>query len=242
METLLQDVRYGWRMLRNSPGFTLIAVLTLALGIGANTAMFSVINSVLLRSMPFPDARRVMVVWKTMSNGQPNAFSTPAFLEWKQQGDFTGHMGAFTAVGKNLSSTSVPERVAGGKVNYDLFPVLGVQPALGRMFSAEEDQKGAGSVVIVSHALWKTRFGSRPDILGSSISLDGEPFTVVGVMPRGFHVLSDKELFWIPLQLESANAQAAARNLHWLFAFIRLAPGTSQSQQQTVLNSMASRL
>jgi predicted permease len=242
METLLQDVRYGWRMLRNSPGFTAVAVLTLALGIGANTAMFSVINSVLLRSVPFADPGRVVVVWKTMSNGTPNAFSTPAFLEWKQQGDFTARMGAFSAIGKNLSNNSVPERIAGGKANYDLFPVLGVQPILGRMFSADEDHPGAGSVVILSHALWKTRFGSRSDILGSVISLDGTPFTIIGVMPAGFHVLSDKELFWIPLQLESANAQAAARNVHWLFAFTRLPPGVNQNQAQAVLNGMAARL
>ncbi|HTZ97568.1 MAG TPA: ABC transporter permease [Terriglobales bacterium] len=242
METLLQDVRYGWRMLRNSPGFTLVAVVTLALGIGANTAMFSVINRVLLRSVPFPDSNRVMIVWKTMSNGSPNAFSTPAFLEWKQQGGFTEHLGAFTATGKNLSTNSLPERVAGGKANYDLFPILDVQPALGRMFLPEEDHPGAGSVVILSHALWKTRFGSRPDILGTSISLDGAPFVVVGVMPAGFHVLSDKELFWIPLQLESANAQASARNLHWLFGFIRLKPGIGQEQAQAILNGMAARL
>jgi putative ABC transport system permease protein len=242
METFLQDVRYGWRMLRNSPGFTAVAVLTLALGIGANTAMFSVIDRVLLRSVPFPDANRVMVVWKTMSNGTPNAFSTPAFLEWRQQGGFTEHMGAFSATGKNLSNNNVPERVAGGKVNYDLFPMLQVQPILGRMFTLEEDRPGAGSVVILSHALWETRFGSRSDILGSSISLDGAPYTVVGVMPAGFHVLSDKELFWVPLQLESMNAQASARNIHWLFGFIRLKPGVSQEQAQTVLNGMAARL
>jgi putative ABC transport system permease protein len=242
METFFQDIRYGWRMLLNSPGFTIVAVLTLALGIGANTAMFSVINSVLLRSIPFPDANRVMVVYKTMSNGSPNAFSTPAFLEWKQQGDFTEHMGAFSAIGKNLSTNDVPERVAGGKANFDLFPVLGVQPVLGRMFTQDEDHPGAGSFVILSHALWKTRFASRPDVIGTTISLDGAPFTVVGVMPAGFHVLSDKELFWIPLQLETSNAQAAARNVHWLFAFVRLKPGISQNQAQTVLNTMAARL
>lgn len=242
METLFQDVRYGWRTLRNSPGFTVVAVLTLALGIGANTAMFSVVNRVLLRSVPFPDSSRVMIVWKTMSNGSPNAFSTPAFLEWKQQGDFTEHLGAFNAIGKNLSTNNLPERIAGGKVNYDLFPMLQVQPVLGRMFSPQEDHAGAGNVVILSHALWETRFGSRPDILSSSISLDGAPYTVVGVMPAGFHILSDKELFWIPLQLESANAQAAARNVHWLFGFVRLGPGMSQEQAQTILNGMAARL
>ena len=242
METLLQDLRYGFRMLWKSPGFTAVAVVTLALGIGANTAMFSVINSVLFNSVPFHDASRVMVVWKTMSNGSPNAFSTPAFLEIRQQGDGMGHLGAFSNVGKNLGGTDVPERIIGGKANVDLLPVFGVQPILGRMFSAEEDHPGAGNVVILGHALWSTRFGARRDILGQAVTLDGAPYTVIGVMPPNFHVLSTKELFWIPLQLESANAQASARNVHWLFAFTRLGSGTSQQQTQAGLDAIAARL
>jgi putative ABC transport system permease protein len=242
MESLMQDLRYAWRTLRQSPGFMIVAVLTLGLGIGANTAMFSVINSVLFNSIPFRDSSRVMVLWKTMSNGNPNAFSTPAFLEMRDQGDFLAHLGAFSGVGKNLGGKELPERIAGGKVNYDLLPALGVQPILGRMFSADEDRPGAGAVVMLSHALWSTRFASRQDVLGQTVDLDGEPYTVVGVMPSGFHVLADKELFWIPLQLESANAQAAARNVHWLFAFTRLAQGTSQKELQAKLDAIAARL
>src|SRR5580698_7932065 len=179
MEKLIQDVRYGLRMLRKAPGFTVVAIVTLALGIGANTAMFSVINSVLLHSLPFRDPGRIMVVWKTMSNSQPNAFSTPAFLEMQQQGDILAHMGAFSGTSFNLAGKDVPERIAGGKVNYDLFPVLGVEPSLGRMFAQEEDHPGAGHVVLLSHALWATRFDSRRDILGNAVSLDGDPYTVV---------------------------------------------------------------
>jgi putative ABC transport system permease protein len=242
MESLIQDVRYGFRMLAKTPGFTAVAVITLALGIGTNTAMFSVINSVLLRSLPFRDSSRVMVVWKTMSNGSPNAFSTPAFLEMRQQGDFLAHLGAFSSIGKNLGGQDVPERIAGGKANFDLFPVLGVQPVLGRTFSAEEDRPGAGGVVILSHSLWTTRFGSRSDILSQTVTFDSSPYTVVGVMPSGFHVLSDTELFWIPLQLESANAQASARNVHWIFGYTRLAPGTSPKETQTRLDAIAARL
>ena len=242
METLLQDVRYGFRMLRQSPGFTAVAVITLALGIGANTAMFSVINSVLFHSLPFRDSRRVTVLWKTMSNGNRNAFSTPAFLEMRQQGDFLAHLGAFSGVGKNLGSKDLPERIAGGKVNYDLLPVLGVQPILGRLFSLDEDRPGAGAAVILSHALWSTRFASRRDLLGEIVDLDGMPYTVVGVMPPGFHVLADTELFWIPLQLESTNAQASARNVHWLFAFMRLPQGSSQKQVQAGLDAIGARL
>src|SRR5579863_682112 len=170
METLLQDVRYGFRMLVKSRGFTAVAVVTLALGIGANTAMFSVVNSVLLGALPFRDSGRVMVVWKTMSNDAPNAFSTPAFLETRQQGDLLAHMGAFSSVSFNLAGKDVPERIAGGKANYDLFQVLGTQPVLGRTFLQDEDHPGAGHVVILSHALWKSRFGSRHDILGNVVS------------------------------------------------------------------------
>ena len=242
MEKLLQDVRYGFRLLWKSPGFTVIAILTLALGIGANTAMFSVINSVLLHSLTFRDPAGIMVVWKTMTNGQPNAFSTPAFLEMKQQEGILAHMGAFSGVSYNLAGKDVPERIAGGRVNYDLFPVLGIQPALGREFAAEEDHPGAGKFVILSHALWQTRFESSTSVLGRVVSLDGDPYTIVGVMPRGFHVLSDKELFWVPMQMETTNAQASARNVHWLFAFIRLTPGSTTKQAETVLATMAARL
>ena len=240
MTGLLQDLRYALRQLRKSPGFTATAVITLALGIGANTAMFSVINSVLLRALPYRNPSRVMVVWKTMPNGNPNAFSTPEFLEWREQGQLTGHMGAFSAVGMNLGGKVVPERIAGGRLNYDLLSLLMVRPIQGRMFSPQEDTPGAGRVVLLSHALWATRFGLKP-IVGESIDLDGTPYTVVGVMPPRFHVLSDQELFWVPLQLASANAQTSARNVHWLFGFVRLPDGVSQKQAESQMATIAAR-
>jgi putative ABC transport system permease protein len=242
MEALIQDIRFGLRSLWKSPGFTLVAVITLALGIGANTAMFSVLNSVLLRPLQFPESGRVMVVWKTMSNGAPNAFSTPAFLEWRQQGGLTAQMGAFSPVTFNLAGKDLPERVAGGKVNVDLLRVLGVRPESGRIFSGDEDRPGAGQVAILSDALWKTKFASRSDILGNTITLEGAPYTIVGIMPPGFHVLSDKELFWTPLQLESANAQSSARNVHWLYAFTRLPAGMDQKQTAAALQVTANRM
>jgi predicted permease len=242
MEKLIQDLRYGFRMLRRSPGFTAVAAVTLALGIGANTAMFSVINAALLHSLPFPDPGRVMIVWKTMSNGSPNAFSTPAYVEIGQQGDVLAHMGVFSSATFNLADKEVPERITAGKANYELFSVLGVQPVLGRTFTAAEDHPGAGHVVILSHALWQTRFSSRPDILGTAVSLDGAPYTVVGVMPPRFSVLSSQELLWTPLQLSLADAQASSRTVHWLFGFTRLPPRLSQAQMQAQLDAIAQRL
>src|SRR5262245_6785227 len=241
IHVLIQDIRFGLRAFLKSSGFAVVAVITLALGIGANTAMFTVVNSVLVRSLPFPDSSRVMVVWKTMSNGTPNAFSTPAFLEWREQGELTGHMGAFSSAGKNLASKDVPERIAGGRLNHDLLEILGVQPIEGRWFQQQEDTLGAAPVVLLSHALWATRFGSKP-IVGQAIDLDGIPTTVVGVMPPGFHVQSDQELFWIPLQLESVNAQASARNVHWLFAYTRLPQAVRVEQMQATLDAIATRL
>src|SRR5262249_24987072 len=211
------------------------------LGIVGNPDMFSFLNLVLLRPLQFPDSTRVMVVWKTMSNGTPNAFSTPAFLEWRQQGGPTGRMGAFSPVTFNLAGKDIPERVGGGKMNADLLHVLGVQPEAGRMFSDDEDRAGAGNVPILSDALWRTKFASRSDILGSTISLEGSPYAIVGIMPPGFHVLSDKELFWTPLQLESANAQSSARNVHWLYAFMRISAGTDQKQTEAALQGIADR-
>jgi putative ABC transport system permease protein len=192
METLLQDVRYGIRSLLKSRQFTAAAVLTLALGIGANTAMFSVIRSVLLKPWPFRDAARVVVVNQRQANGGSNIFSTQDFLDWKQQGGLLAKMGAYIPWQFNLSSAKdSPERISGGQVTYDMLQVLGVQPALGRIFSAQEDIAGSGNFVALSDALWRNRYKADSGIIGRAIQLNGEPYTVVGVMPAGFHVFGD---------------------------------------------------
>jgi len=241
METLLQDLRYALRMLWKNPGFTSVVLLTLALGIGANTAIFSVINAVLLQPLPFRDDSRAMVVWKTMSNGNPNAFSTPSFRDWEREtGDFAKY-GLISSASFNIGGQTIPERILGAKISYDMLPVMEAQPVLGRIFSADEDRPGSGHVVILSHALWKARFGSNPNILGTPVDFDGTPFTVVGVMGPGFSILSNQELFWVPLQLTSMDAQASARNVHWLFAFMRLAPGVTQAQMQAQFQAIATR-
>ena len=243
MEKLLQDIRYGTRSLLKSPRFTVAAVLTLALGIGANTAMFSVIRSVLLKPWPFRESGRLLFVSQRQADGNGNLFSTQDFLDWKQQGGLLARMGAHVSWQFNLSSVGAPpERIAGGQVSYDWLPVLGIQPMLGRLFSAREDVAGSGNFVVLSWVLWKDRYGADPRIAGKSIRLDGAPYTVVGVMPAGFNDFDGKELLWTPLQLRRDSGIGSSPNFHWLGACIRLPDGVSLQQARSELDAVASRL
>jgi putative ABC transport system permease protein len=243
MEKLLQDIRYGTRSILKSPRFTVAAVLTLALGIGANTAMFSVIRSVLIRSWPFPNPRRLLVVSQRQANGNGNLFSTQDYLGWKQQSGLLARMGAHVSWEFNISSPGEPpQRISGGVVSYDFLPVLGAQPFLGKLFSPQEDQPGAGQFVMLSHAFWKNRFGADPHIVGKPIQIDGVPYTVIGVMPAGFNGVDGKELLWTLLQLRRDSGIGSSPNLHWLGAFIRLPDGVSLKQARSELDAVAARL
>lgn len=243
MQSLLQDVRYGLRSLLKSRRFTLAAVLTLALGIGANAAMFSVIHSVLLKPWPFKDPARVLAVSQRQSNGNGNLFSTQDFLDWKQQGGLLAKMGAQVLWEFNLSSAQdQPERIAGSRVSYDMLPVLGVQPMLGRLFSSQDDVAGSGNFVILSYALWKNRYKANPNITGAAIQLDGAPYIVVGVMPAGFNGSDGKELLWTPLQLSRNSGIGSSSTVHWLGGFVRLPHGVSLKQAQAELDAIAARL
>jgi predicted permease len=243
METLLQDARYGIRSLLKSRRFTLAAVLTLALGIGANTAMFSVIRSVLLKPWPFKDSARVLVVAQRQANGAYNVFSTQDFLDWKEQGGLLAKMGAFIPWQFNLGGDKdSAERITGSQVTYDMLQTLGVPAAVGRVFSAQEDVAGSGNFVVLSDALWRTRYKADRGIMGTAIQLNGAPYTVVGVMPAGFHVFRDTELLWTPLQLQRGVGISASPNIHWLQGFIRLPDGVSVKQAQAELDGVAARL
>ncbi len=241
MESLLLDLRYAVRSLRKSPAFTIVAALTLALGIGANTAMFSVTRSVLFAPLPFPQPDRLLAVSLRQPDGGLNIFSTPDFLEWRASSPLLAHMGAFVPRAANLAG-DMPERLAGGDISADMFSVLGVQPELGRAFTAVEDVPNGPPVVVLSHAFWATRFHAEPAVIGQTITLDGTPHTILGVMPAGFRVLSDTELFWTPLRLPAAVPENAARNVHWLIAFSRLPDGVALEQAQSQSNAVASRL
>lgn len=242
-EHLWQDVRYGTRSLLKSRQFTIAAVLTLALGIGTSTAMFSVIRSVLLRPWPFQDPERLVAVSQRQSDGNGNLFSTQDFLDWKEQGGLLARMGTHVSWQFNLGSPgSPPERISGGEVSSDLLPVLGVKPILGREFSASDDLPGSGKFVILSDAFWTQRYRANPGILGKAIEIDGSPYTVIGIMPSGFNGLDGKELLWTPLQLSRNSGVGSSPNFHWLSGWIRLPDGISLKQARSELDATAARL
>jgi predicted permease len=189
METLLQDLRYGFRILVKSPGFTVVAVVTLALGIGANTALFSVINGVLLSPLPFPEPDQLVTLHENKPNFEGGSVSYPNFRDWQKD----NHTFSALAVGRtyafSLTGVGEAEQVGGEFISSDFFPVLGVQPVIGRTFAQDEEQVGAGPVALISAGLWRRKFSSAPDILGRSITLDARDYTIVGVIPANFHLM-----------------------------------------------------
>ena len=196
VETLWQDIRYGLRMLRKNPGFTAVAVVTLALGIGTNTTIFTVVNAVLLRPLPYPEPEQIMRI-ALVYKGQLGVteFSAKQFEFWKAHSDPFQYLAATVNVGFNLGGVSTPERIKALRVSAAYFQVFGVHPKLGREFLPEEDRIGGPDVAILSHGLWVRDFGANPNVIGRSVALDGAPFTVVGVMPSGFQAMSPADLW-----------------------------------------------
>jgi hypothetical protein len=182
LSDLSQDLRYGLRMLLKNPGFTIVAIIALALGIGANTAIFSVVNTVLLRPLPYKDPDRLVMMWEENSKqGFPRDTPTAAnYIDWRDQNHVFEGMAAMVEISFNLTGTGEPERIDGQRVSASLFQLLGVEPQLRRAFRPEEDRPGANHVVILSHGLWQRRFGSDPAIIGRTINLDAQSFTVIG--------------------------------------------------------------
>jgi putative ABC transport system permease protein len=200
METFFKDLRYGFRMLYKNPGFTAVALLALALGIGANTAIFSVVNSVLLRPLSYTDPSRLLMIWENhrQRGGPEREWASPAdFRDYQEQTKSFEHITAFLGWGPTLTGQGEPEDLLGAAVSHDTFAMLGIQPVLGRTFSEEEDRPGAEKVVVLGDQLWKRRFASDPTIIGKNIALSDESYTVIGVMPPGFTfpILTNAELF-----------------------------------------------
>ena len=188
METLFQDLRYGLRMLGKSLGFTLVAVATLALGIGANTALFSVINGVLLSPLPFRDPDQLVTFHENKPNFEGGSVSYPNFRDWQKNNHTFSALALARTYAFSLTGSGEPEQVGGEFISADFFPVLGVQPVIGRTFTQDEEKIGAGPVALISAGLWQRKFSSSPDILGKSITLNAKPFTIVGVIPANFHL------------------------------------------------------
>src|SRR5208337_140969 len=239
MGALFQDVRYGVRMLAKNPGFTAVAVLTLALGVGVNAAMFSIINTTLLASLPYKNPDRL--VWLGTRHprfNHPIPVSAPDFLDWKGQNSVFEYMSAIWTDGFTLTGKGEPEVLSGALVSANFFKLFDEGPQLGRGFLEGEDQSGHNHVAVLSYDLWKNRFGSNPSVLGNNLTLDGESYTIVGVAPRGFAYPSWVE-FWSPIVINTANHPRAN---HYLRAIARLKPGGTLAEAQAQMSTIARRI
>ena len=246
MSTLIQDLRYGIRMLARSPGFTVVAVITLALGIGANTAIFSVVNTVFLRPLPYPDADRLVVINESSKPMLEGPVSYPNFLDWQAQNQVFEHMAAFQGEALTLVGVKVPESMPSLNVSADFFPTLGVNLIYGRSFLPSEDKAGAMPAVIMSYGLWQRRFGADPGLIGKSLSLKGtlgtRDFTVVGILPRDYAFYAPAELY-VPIGLWGADGYLMKRENHdRTLALARLKPSVSLEQARAQMETIASRL
>ncbi|HVF42935.1 MAG TPA: ABC transporter permease, partial [Pyrinomonadaceae bacterium] len=239
---ILQDLRYGLRTLRKHPGFTAVAVVALALGIGANTAIFSVVNTVLLRPLPYKDPDRLVMVWEDATkSGYPRDTPSAAnYIDWRDQNKVFEGMAALADQSFNLTGLGDPERLEGKRASASLFRLLGVEPLLGRGFLPEDDQPGGRRVAVLSHGLWQRRFGADPKVVGRSLELNGQSFEVVGVMPQSFQFPSPEYELWVPMAF--TQQESASRGRHYLQVVARLKPGVSFEQAQAEMSTIASRL
>src|SRR5262245_21032170 len=248
METLWQDLRHGARSLFKQPTFTIVAVITLALGVGANTAIFSVVHAVLLQSLPYPDADRLVMVWETRRtnpSGQ-NVINMGNFFDWKEQNRVFEHMSAFGDTSVNLTSGGEPEEIPMQVATTGLFNILGVKPILGRSFATDEGKPGQPGVIVISFGLWQRRFGGDPQIIGRKLILSGNEATVIGVMPAGFNwganagsLTTEMAKIWSPWQIDEQNRPRRGRGY---MAVARIKPGVSLAQAQAEMSAIHSRI
>src|SRR5262245_42387923 len=246
METLWQDLRHGARSLFKQPTFTIVAVITLALGVGANTAIFSVVHAVLLQSLPYRDADRLVMVWETRRSnpsGQ-NVINMGNFFDWKQQNRVFEDMAAFGGASVNLTGDGEPEKIPSQIATTNLFNILGVYPIMGRTFAPEEGKPGQPGVAVISFGLWQRRFGGDPQIIGRKLNLSGAETTVIGVMPAGFNwhvnygpITTKMAEVWSPWQVEERNRRGRGP-----MAVARLKPGVSLEQAQAEMSAIHSRI
>ncbi|HEX5083789.1 MAG TPA: ABC transporter permease [Blastocatellia bacterium] len=247
MQILWQDIRYGARMLAKKPAFTLVAILTLALGVGANTAIFTVINAVLLRPLPYGDAERLVVVDTTMRRETVEVRSTsyPDFVDWRDQNTVFERIAAYAETSFTLTGGAEPARVDGELASADYFPLLHARAAMGRTFLPEEDRApDTHRVALIGYGLWQRRFGGNSAILGQTIQLNDGNYTVVGVMPEGFRGLSDEAEIWLPMMMVSSVrpvSQLRQRGQRWLSTVARLKPDVTLANARTEMDAIMRR-
>jgi putative ABC transport system permease protein len=234
-----KDLQYAARTLRHSPGFTAVAVLTLAIGIGANTAIFSFVDGILLKPLPYPGADRIVRVLEKPPRGERNGISTLNFLDWQKDNTVFDFMSAQSGGAVTLTGGAEPVQLRGGRVSADYFKVFGIEAALGRTFLSGEDQFGRHQVAVLSHVLWVTQFGADPSIVNRSILLDNQPHTVIGVLPEGSAFDRAFNQIWRPLAFEPSNM---TRDFHWLTSFARLKDGVSLQQAQAGMDVIGTRI
>ncbi|MDQ3139073.1 MAG: ABC transporter permease [Gemmatimonadota bacterium] len=240
IDTVWRDIRYAVRQLARSRGFTAIAVLTLALGIGANTAIFSVVNAVLLRPLPYADPASLVLVREIRPDGSLNSVSFPNFTDWRAQGGVFRTMALFREQQFNVAGLTGPERISGALVSADFFRVLGREPALGRTFAGDEDRPGRDAVVVISHEVWQGRFGGATDVVGRVLRVDGKPMTVIGVAAAGFR-LPEQANVWVPVSHDAADI-LENRGLHAYYVVGRLVPGVARPAAHATLGALAASL
>lgn len=233
METLLGDLKHAFRMLRKSPGFAVTAILALALGIGANTAIFSVVNTVLLKPLPYPDADRIVVLMNSSPQGTFPAASVPKYNVWRRQTQVLQDVAAFDTGGPglNVSGGDRPEQLKGIHVSHEFFRLFGANTILGRTFTPEEDRPRGGNVVVLSNGLWERRYASDPGIVGKTLSLGGELYTIIGVLQRDFTFESPADLY-LAFQADPDSTNFG----HYFRVAARLKPGVSLGAAKAALN------
>jgi putative ABC transport system permease protein len=244
MPAIMQNLRFALRLLRKSPGFALVAILIMALGIGANTAIFSVVHAVLLEPLPFRDADRLVQIWhappqKSFPGMTQFAVSAANFLDWQKQNHVFDQMALYSGAQFDITGAGKPEAITAGTVSPEFFPVLGIQPLHGRVFLPEENNPGRDHEVILSYKFWQTHYASDPNAVGKSITLDGQPHTIIGVMGPKM-VKPDFAQIWVPLAL--TPKEAAVRGEHHFLSIARLKPGVTLEQAQAEMNTISQRL
>src|SRR5438128_9836773 len=240
MNTLWQDIRYAVRMMGKNLSVTAIVVVVLALGIGANAAIFSVVNAALLRPLPYADPDKLVRLTEDSPNVPQMSISYPNFLDWRQQNKVFSGIAAMQFRSLNLTGTDEPERLAGRGISAEFFDVLGVRPAVGRSFAAEEDRPGANPVCIISHGLWERRFGSDPAIINKQVTMSGASYTVIGVLPASYAFGTPTDIF-VPIGLRADEMKE--RGSHpGIYAIARLKPGVTIETARAELIALAERI